>query len=219
MEELSACPLFSGLEGRDFMYAADFFSCREKKYDKGSVIATTGVILESFGYVVSGGVQVSMEDIDGRRLIMANVTPGDTFAESLYFLERESPVYITAIAESRIVWMKCDRIKNGSSFGTRLDGILTNRFIALLAGRTLSMNDRIQILSKPSIREKLVTFFSQYMVKLGTNSFSVPFDRTSMAEYLGVDRSSLSRELSKMRNEGIIEFRKDKFTIITGINT
>ena len=57
------------------------------------------------------------------------------------------------------------------------------------------------------------------MVKLGTNSFSVPFDRTSMAEYLGVDRSSLSRELSKMRNEGIIEFRKDKFTIITGINT
>ncbi len=140
------------------------------------------------------------------------MTPGDTFAESLYFLERESPVYITAIAESRIVWMKCDRIKNGSSFGTRLDGILTNRFIALLAGRTLSMNDRIQILSKPSIREKLVTFFSQYMVKLGTNSFSVPFDRTSMAEYLGVDRSSLSRELSKMRNEGIIEFRKDKFT-------
>ncbi len=219
MEEINACSLFSGLNERELKYARDFFSCREKKYDKGSIIATTGVVLESFGYVISGCVQVSMEDIDGRRLIMATVTPGDTFAESLHFLERESPVYITSIADSRIMWLRCDRIKNGSCFDTRLDSLLTNRFIALLAGRTLSMNDRIQILSKLSIREKLITFFSQYMVKFGTNSFSVPFDRTAMAEYLGVDRSSLSRELSKMRKEGIIDFRKDKFTIITGIST
>ena len=214
MRELKECLLFSRLEGDELQYALDFFTCTERQYEKGQSIAVTGNVLKSFGYLVSGCVQVSMEDIDGRRLLMATVTPGDTFGESLHFLERESPVYITSVADSRIVWMKCDRIKSGTGDNPELDRILTNRFISLLAGRTLAMNDRIQVLSKPSIREKLITLFSQYTAKYGSNSFSVPFDRTAMAEYLGVDRSALSRELSHMKKLGIIDYKKDKFTIM-----
>ena len=217
MRELKECLLFSGLVGDELQYSLDFFTCTERQYEKGQSIAVTGNVLKSFGYLVSGCVQVSMEDIDGRRLLMATVTPGDTFGESLHFLERESPVYITSVADSRIVWMKCDRIKSGDTDNAELDRILTNRFISLLAGRTLTMNDRIQVLSKPSIREKLITLFSQYMTKYGSNSFSVPFDRTAMAEYLGVDRSALSRELSNMKKLGIIDYKKDKFTIMVGL--
>ena len=75
------------------------------------------------------------------------------------------------------------------------------------------MNDRIQILSKLSIRDKLITFFSQYSNRYGSQEFEIPFDRNDMATYLGVNRSALSRELAHMREEGIIDFHKNQFQI------
>ena len=83
----------------------------------------------------------------------------------------------------------------------------------MLAGRTLDMNNRIQILSNLTLREKLITFFSQAVSSGGSTQFDLPFDRESMAVYLGTNRSALSRELSKMRDEGIISFQRNHFTV------
>jgi len=84
----------------------------------------------------------------------------------------------------------------------------------MLAHKTLSMNDRIQILTKPNIRQKIITFLSQYSNRIGGKTFSIPFDRETLALYLGVNRSALSRELSAMQNDGIIEFYKNTFKIL-----
>lgn len=83
----------------------------------------------------------------------------------------------------------------------------------MLSQKTLSMNDRIQVLSKPTLREKLMTLLTQYSTREGKN-FNLPFDRNTMAAYLGVNRSALSRELSKMREEGRIDFYKNSFSIL-----
>mgnify|MGYP002736651878 FL=1 len=85
----------------------------------------------------------------------------------------------------------------------------------MLTLKTLSMNDRIQILSKPTIRQKLMTLFSQYAAREG-HMFNLPFDRSDMAVYLGVNRSALSRELSLMKKEGIIDFYKNSFSLPQG---
>ena len=87
------------------------------------------------------------------------------------------------------------------------------RFIRMLAAKTLSMNDRIQVLSKPTLREKLMTMLTQFSTREGRN-FNLPFDRNAMAVYLGVNRSALSRELGKMKQEGRIDFYKNSFTIL-----
>ena len=87
------------------------------------------------------------------------------------------------------------------------------RFIMMLSQKTLSMNDRIQVLSKPTLREKLMTLLTQYSTREGKN-FNLPFDRNTMAAYLGVNRSALSRELGKMREEGRIDFYKNSFSIL-----
>jgi CRP-like cAMP-binding protein len=107
--------------------------------------------------------------------------------------------------------MGVDGVKNPSTHV--LDAALAGRFTAMLAARTLTMNDRIQILSNITIRGKLVTLFSQLAARAGAQEFAVPFDRGDMAAYLGVNRSALSRELSKMRDEGIIDFHKNEFKI------
>ena len=94
-----------------------------------------------------------------------------------------------------------------------MDWALSNRFISALATRTLHMNQRIQILSRNTLRMKLTTFLSQYAAAQG-DSFTVPFDRASMANFLGADRSALSRELSNMRREGIIDYHHNWFRIL-----
>jgi len=84
----------------------------------------------------------------------------------------------------------------------------------MLAERTLRMNDRVQILSRPLLRDKLTTFFAQCEHRYGSKTFRVPFDRAGMALYLGVNRSALSRELSDMQAEGLIDFYRNSFRIL-----
>ena len=153
-----------------------------------------------------------MDDIDGNRMIMANVTAGGTFGESLCFLHTaESPVYIVATEEAKVLWLRPDELFTAGD--DELSAKLRNRFTAMIAERALSMNTRIQILSKLSIREKLIALFSSYS-SAGADSFEVPFNREDMAAYIGADRSAMSRELSKMKAEGIIDYHKEMFRIL-----
>ena len=210
---IAKCVLFAGLSREDFAYALHYFSAVQRLYEKGDFINRVTAPLENFGLVLSGTLQVYMDDIDGNHMIMANVGEGDTFGESLCYLHREAPVYICSVTDSVVLLMNTERIRHPDVQPTQRDVMLANRFTAMLASRTLAMNDRIQILSKLSIRDKLITFFSQYCNRYGRQDITIPFDRGDMATYLGVNRSALSRELSRMREEGIIDFHKNAFTI------
>lgn len=211
-EMLQNCMLFSGLSEEELDYALEFFSGAEKSYRKGEFLNRVSAPLEHFGLVLAGTIQVYMHDLEGNHMILANVESGDTFGESLCFLRRDAPISICSVTDSTVLWMDTDRIRHpGPDFNQR-DILLANRFTAMLASRALDMNDRIQILSRISIRDKLVAFFSQYAGRTG-GDFTIPFDRSDMAAYLGVNRSALSRELSQMRREGIIDFQKNHFVI------
>ncbi len=206
---LAGCPLFEGLTGSDLESALEFYGAREKSYQKGDFLIRAGEPVSRFGLVLSGAVQIMMDDFDGRHMIMATVAPSQTFGESLcYRGVSESPVYARAVETADIMWLGCERI--ASQYG---DCRQCGRFIRMLTLKTLSMNDRIQVLSKPTLREKLMTLLSQHSTRDGRN-FNLPFDRESMAAYLGVNRSAMSRELSALRREGKIDFYKNSFTIL-----
>ena len=210
---LSVSPLFRDMNEFEAERALKIFDSVERGYAKNEMIAQMGTELTRFGIVLEGTVQVSFVDIDGNLVLMASVTAGDAFAESLCWLKvKEIPVTITAFTDARVLWL------DPSALATNCDDELVtelrNRFISILASKTLSMNDRVQVLSKPSLRQKIITFLSQYSNKNSTLTFSVPFDRESLALYLGVNRSALSRELSLMKKEGIIDFYKNTFKIL-----
>ena len=227
---LSACPLFAGMDGAELAGALRFFEARLVEHRRGEFLNRIGDPLSEFGLVVEGSIQVYMDDYDGHHMIMANVAAGESFAESLCYLGRAVPIYICAVTDAVVLHLSCRKLKGcaagrSACDGSCLDGVpaeqrpcagYTHRFITMLAGRTLSMNDRIQILSRPTLRGRLVTFFSQYARRFG-RSFSVPFDRSDMAAYLGTDRSALSRELGRMQAEGLLRFRKNSFEILQGM--
>lgn len=214
-EIIGSCTLFRGLSDTECEYALNFFEARHTHYEKGDFLNRIGEPLQFFGLVLSGAVQVCMDDIDGQPVIMANVTDGETFGESLNFLQADTNVYIRAAVGTDILLMSSRHIHSLSPASTQLDCILANRFTAMLAERALAMNSRIQILSKLTLHDKLISFFSQAVGRSGSDEFDLPFDRSSMAVYLGTNRSALSRELSKMRREAIIAFKRNHFKVFT----
>lgn len=202
--------LFCGFSEKELTGALEFFGAYECSYKKGEFLHQVGDPMRCFGLVLGGTVQVYIDEYDGQSMIMATVSEGMTFGEAIAFLGIEAPIYICAVTDVQVLWLDPANIKNYTPEYSEL----VNRFIASFARRSLSMNDRIQLLSRLTLREKLKTFFSQEAARCGSDSFDIPFDRADMAAYLGCDRSALSRELGNMKREGIIDFRKNRFTII-----
>lgn len=204
-------PLFKGMTEERLCHALSFYKAKIRHYEKGEFIKRTTDSMNFFGFVLSGVVQVYMDELDGSHMVMATVETGRSFGESLCFLRKESPIYICAAVPSEILCLDCVNLSNAR--GEEECDILL-RFTSMLAQRTLMMNERIQILSKLSIREKLKTMFSEYPGASSGKTFEIPLSREDMAAYLGTDRSALSRELSKMKKEGIIDYYKNSFRII-----
>lgn len=204
--------LFSDLNDNNLKAALTFFDATEKSYIKNQTFINPGENLGRFGLVLKGTVQIYTLDIDGFQMIMATVLAGETFGESLSYLGRKSEIFATALTDCSVLWLNPKNIREGN-IKSEEEKLLLNRFISLLATRALTMNDRIQILSKLTIREKLVAFFTESVRKYKSYSFILPLDRCDMAIYLGCDRSALSRELSKMSREGLISFNGKNFTV------
>ncbi len=204
--------LFRGLDEAEMNRALSFFDASVAEYKKGEYLHYMGRPMFRFGLVLQGQILVCTDDINGNRMIMVSVAVGDTFGESLSFLRVEdTPVYIYAASPARVLWLSPERIANVTESG--FDADLKNRFIAMLAERTLSMNSRIQILSKLTLRDKLITLFSEYS-RRGQKNITLPYNRSDMAVYLGTNRSALSRELSQMKQEGIIDYSHSSFRIL-----
>lgn len=202
--------LFAGMDAEALQQTLALLQAVKRDYPKGAYLNRIAFPMASFGLVLRGAVQVYMDDIQGDSMLMANVGPGDSFGESIAYLGIDAPVYIRAAADATVLWL--------NPGGLRADPMdpdtqaLSHRFTAMLARRTLSMNDRIQILSKSTLRGKILAFLSQYAQKYGP-SFTIPFDRQSLATYLGANRTALSRALSSMRRDGMLDYHKNHFTV------
>lgn len=206
------CPLFTGLDKQAYEYALHYFQAETREFKKNVLLKNSSEPLRFFGCLLSGSVNVYLDDIDGNKMIMASVVPGNTFGESLCFLKEDTPVYIQAAEDSMVLCMKTDSL--GKKDPAPLDILLCSRFTAMLAKRTLQMNTRIQILSKPSIRSKLMTFFSEYPELKKGIPVTLPMNRDDMAAYIGTNRSALSRELSCMKKEGLLDYHKSTFRFL-----
>ncbi len=211
---LRRCPLFSQLPDPSLASALTLLSATRQHYARGEYLHHAGRTLAHFGFVLAGTVQVYADDQDGTRQMMANVAVGETFGESLCYLAVPSPpVHILTAAGAEVLWLDVAPFRREEQTD-RFATVIFHRFTAMLAMRTLQMNERIQILSCLSLREKLQTFLAGYARRTGQKTFQIPFDRAALATYLGVNRTALSRELSRMQNEGLLEYYRNSFRLL-----
>ena len=204
--------LFRNLNEEQLEQALCLLQAEEHLYEKGEILVQINQPLRKAGLVLSGAVQVARTDMNGQRMLMASVAPGESFGEALHWLNDplRQCVYIEAAAPSRVLWLSLSALQQP---GDQLASMLLSRLVALLAERALDMNDRIQILSQRSLRRKIIALLSQWVKRSNSNCFRVPMDRAAMADYLGCDRAALSRELSRMRADGLLDYDRNAFCL------
>ena len=208
-----SCILFSNLTDEEFGNSLDVLRAQYSVYGKGEMIHAPYLEMKKFGLVLSGTAQACTDDINGNKIIMTEIVPGVTFGESLCFLEiKDSPVYVFASERCCVLWLSAENLFNGCS--DKLTVILRKQFTAMLAARTLSMNSRIQVMSKIKLRDKLMSYFFSLSLKTKSKTFTIPMNREDLAAYIGSDRSALSRELSSMKKDGVINIKGKTVKII-----
>lgn len=209
---LEQVKLFAGLKENELSGVLKSLNAIIKKFEKNDIIMHEGDKIERIGIVLSGSLQITRTDYAGIRLIIGQLRFPSMFAEAVAFSGREtSPVTLTAISNSKVLLIDFSGIV-GSKI--KVHGIITSNMLKILSNKNLFLQQRIDILSKRSTRAKLSAYLLSYLEKSGDNTFEIPYNRFALSDFLCVNRSSMSRELCNMRDEGIITFSKNKFKIL-----
>ncbi|MFU0826153.1 MAG: cAMP-binding domain of CRP or a regulatory subunit of cAMP-dependent protein kinases [Lachnoclostridium sp.] len=218
IEILKQVSLFKGIKEPDIEQVLECLRGNVKQYVKNQVIVLTGNEISFLGIILDGTVQIIREDIMGNRMIVANLGRGEIFGETIACAGiKESPVSVVATEPSRILMLSINRIVTPCRNACNFHASLITNLLSLLAVKNLYLTNKMELLSKRTIREKLLAYLSYEAQKHHSNSFRIDLNRNELADYLCIDRSAMSRELSRMREEGIIEYQKNYFKIVSGV--
>lgn len=207
--------LFRGFESTDIESILNCLSGRSISYKKSDTILFCGNAVPFIGIVLSGSVNIINEDIQGNINIIARLGVNEIFAEAFACAGiNESPVTVQATENCDVLFIDCKRIVKSCHNACAFHTSLIENMLGLVARKNIGLNQKIEIMSKKTIREKLLMFFEIQRRIFHAKKFVIPYNREALAHYIGVDRSAMSRELSNMRNEGLIKFRKNEFEIL-----
>ena len=212
---LQTCPLFDGILSTDLSAMLGCLGARATSVKKGQFVFHEGDPAIFVGIVLTGSVQLIREDYYGNRSIMAHIAPTQLFGESYAFSGAPSlPVSIVADEDSQLVLLDSRRIHSCCSNACEFHNQVIYNLLRLVANKNLLLHQKIQITSKRTTRKKLMAYLLSQAKLSGSNTFTIPYDRQELADYLEVDRSGLSAEISKLRKENILECEKSTFRLL-----
>lgn len=214
-EVLRNCTLFNEIEDENLLALLGCLGAKVEYYDKKYTILSEGTPAKYIGIVLSGAVQMTKTDYYGNRSIVSTAGPCETFGEAFACAGVDKiPVSVNASEPGEIMLIDCTRILNSCSNACGFHRQIIYNLMKELAAKNLMFHQKIEVTSQRSTREKLMTYLMYMEKRQGTNKISIPFDRQELADYLEVDRSGLSAEISKLRREGIIECNKSTFVLL-----
>ena len=215
LEILRRCPLFHGIDDDNLIKMLTCLGARITEFDKKYTIFAEGSPAKHIGIVLSGKAQIVQVDFYGNRSIVSDVKPTELFAEAFACAECTSlPISVVASEPCEIMLIECSHILHTCQNNCGFHQALIFNLMKDLATKNILFHQRIEITAKRSTREKLLAYLVLQAKNAGSDSFDIPFDRQELADYLEVDRSGLSAEISKMRKEGILESSKHHFTLL-----
>ncbi|MBC3795760.1 Crp/Fnr family transcriptional regulator [Acetobacterium tundrae] len=187
----------------------------EKQYERGEIILMTGQPVTSVGVVLSGEVQIIQEDYYGNRSILTELKPGHIFGEAFASAGiTESPVTILAKSSCTVLFLGIERIITTCPTSCIFHNQLIENLLRILARKNILLNSKNQLLSQRTIRDKVLSYLTLHAEKEGHPEFEIPFSRNELADFLCVDRSALSRVLSQLQKEGVIEYQNKHFKLL-----
>lgn len=208
------CPLFAGIAQEDLAPMLRCLGGREKAVPKGSPVFLEGEPATHMGVVLTGTVQVVQQDYYGNRNVLSVLQPGDTFGEVFACAGLDSlPVSVLAAVESRVLLLDCRRIMTLCPHTCGFHNRLVQNLLQLISRKNLEFTRKIRIMSQKTTREKLLAYLLSQAKAQGASQFTIPLDRQSLADYLGVERSAMSAEISKLKKAGVLDTKGSWFSL------
>ncbi len=207
--------LFHGISPEKLSEMLSCLQAFRREFAAGELVLREGELVQNVGLVLSGHAASLKTGRQGEELILTLLEQG-SFLGVLVAASREkkSPVSVKAETPLSVVFFPAGRLSSPCEKGCPEHGLLVQNFLTAVAEKSLTLNDRIDCLVRRGVREKVQVYLMHMAKERGSPEFTIPLDREAMANYLNVDRTALSRELSRMKAEGLIDYRKSFFRLL-----
>ena len=212
---LKRCTLFSGVNEGKIGAMLGCLGGRVVEFTRGETLLEPDSPASEVGIVLEGAVQIVRDDYYGNRSIQARAEVGDMFAEAFACAGVERlPVAVEGVESGRAMLIRLRRITETCSNACAFHNRMVMNLLSAMAERNLQLNRKLEITSQRSIRDKLMTYLSGQARLANSTEFTIPFDRQGLADYLCVERSTLSAEIGKLRREGVLESERSSFKLL-----
>ena len=207
--------MFAGI-GRDDLGAMLSCLCASlRAYAKGETVYFEGDTVTKIGLAVSGHLHLIKNDVYGNTFIVTDITPPGMFAEAVVCSGvGRVPVSVVAKDESEILFIDYGRVVTSCSSSCSFHSRLIRNMISILARKNVEMSAKMEHITKRTTKEKLLSYLTDKARQESGGVFDIPYNRQELADYLSVERSALSAEMSKLKRDGVIDYRKNHFELL-----
>ncbi len=214
--QIKNSPVFYGMNDEELKGLLECFNARIRRYEKEEMIIRQGDMISNIYLVLDGEVNIEKDSYWGRRIIIARLGRNDNLALSFVGSKNvESSIDAIAISNTSILVLGYEKCTSMCKNACTRHKVLINNLFQILSKENIELIQKIENVSQKTIRDKLLTYLSNEAQKRHSNSFDIHFNRQDLADYLNVDRSAMSFELSKLQKEGIIEYNKNHFELLS----
>lgn len=215
MDVLNKTDLFNNINKEELLGMLYCLSPKIKKYEKNEIISMEGHDIGGIGVVLSGSLTISKDSFDGSRVIISKLLPGDMFGEIAAFSERRLwPATVEAQSEAHVMFMPPEKIVGSCQNACLSHRLLIMNMLKIVSNKAMNLNKKIEYLSIKSVREKICKFLMEQYKKQKSTTLHLDMNRNEMSDFLNVTRPSLSREMSVMKDEGIIDYYRSSIKIL-----
>ena len=216
LEVLQDCPLFAGIRPEHIRAMLSCLGARVTEVGRGEPIFLEDSPAEKVGILLAGEARVVRDDYYGNRTIQAVLSPGDMFGETFACAGvARMPVTVEAVKPGAVMLIGLRRITETCSSACEFHNRMVLNLLKAIAAKNLRLNQKLEITSRRTTRDKLMTYLLSQARQAGADSFTIPLDRQGLADYLGVERSALSAEIGRLRREGVLESRRSSFRLLS----
>ena len=211
---LKRTKIFAGVGDDEIMSMLSCLGANFKTYKKGEYIFRQGEHITDITVLAEGNLHIQKDDYWGNRSILGEISVGEMFGEAYAYDSGAMLNDVVAVEDSVVIFLDVKRILTSCSNACRFHSIVVQNLFFAISEKNRKLVQKLSHMSKRTTREKLISYLSEQAKKQNSANFTIPFNRQQLADFLSVDRSAMSNELCKMRDEGLIEFEKNKFKLL-----
>lgn len=213
-QALKNCALFRRIGEKEFGHLMECLGAQVKSYKAEECVFLSGQVINYIGIVLTGLVEIMKENLAGNKHIVAFLGPSDMFAEGIVCtVKRISPVTVQVKQDAKILFIPYERIIKSCGNSCIFHISLIQNMMVVLGEKNVNLNRKLELLTLKGMREKIASYLIGESNERGSSMFQILLNRTELADYLNVSRTSMCRELARMKDEGLIDYYGNSFKL------